>query len=277
MRVVVNRAEPLVTLLCFLFSSSCRLTSGFVMNPTAPTGLSIMRKRVVPTRKTYRPPPSLAFGQCLKPFCKECPPPDFQFCAVIADSSDSASESGSEASFEVEPVKSGLFGIQQRNWSVAAVKDNLLKISNWASLLCVLDCTILPLVTIILPLFGIVAASPAQMEWLHELGHQMALYFVMPVGGLATTVNYTNHRKFWITAIGWLGLVAVLSANAGCHFTHGIHGPVGHFLHKWLHVLHHGVIHRVTNLAGCAMLITSNYLSHKAKGGCKEPGCTVKH
>jgi hypothetical protein len=152
------------------------------------------------------------------------------------------------------------------------VKESLLKVSNFASLLCVLDCTILPLITIVLPLFGIVAASPAQMEWLHQLGHSLALGFVLPVGGLATTLNYTNHGKLWITTMGWTGLLAVLAANAGC-----VHLPFGgHLLHNVLHVFHHGLIHRITNLAGCALLLSSNYLSHK-QGGCGDPKCTHSH
>lgn len=151
-------------------------------------------------------------------------------------------------------------------------KEGLLKVSNFASLLCVLDCTILPVITIVLPLFGIVAGSPAQMEWLHELGHSLALWFVLPVGGLATTLNYTNHRKLWIASMGWTGLVAVLAANAGC-----VHVPFGgHVLHDVLHVLHHGVIHRITNLVGCALLLSSNYLSHK-QGGCRDPTCKHVH
>jgi len=239
-------------------------------------------KKPYPTKRTFRPPPTAgsSFNGPCNPWCKDCPPPNLTYCSVIGStaSADDASDSGSEISFDSTESKTGLFGgrFQRRSLNLSNLKENLLKVSNWASLLCVLDCTILPIVTFILPLFGIVAASPAQMEWLHEAGHQVALYFVLPVGGLATTMNYTQHKKFWITAIGWLGLLAVVSANAGCHFVHDIPGPVGHFLHHWLHVLHHGLIHRVTNLTGCFLLISSNYLSHK-QGTCKDPACTHDH
>lgn len=55
--------------------------------------------------------------------------------------------------------------------------ERLQKISNVASLLCVLDCTILPAVTILLPILGI-AASPAQMEWIHGVGKDASIMFV---------------------------------------------------------------------------------------------------
>jgi hypothetical protein len=245
----------------------------FMIDSSSPVGVDL-RKRMVGRKIT--PPPSFRLSFCRMPNCFDCPPTKFPYCAVINDaaSEDSFSDSGSEASLDMGETKTAaLFGIQSRQLNI---KDSLLKVSNWASLLCVLDCTILPIVTLILPLFGIVAASPAQMEWLHEVGHSVALYFVMPVGGLATTMNYTQHRKKWITAIGWLGLLAVLSANAGCHSVHRIPGALGHYLHKGLHYLHHGVVHRVTNLAGCALLMTSNYLSHKQEK-CKDPACAHHH
>ena len=92
--------------------------------------------------------------------------------------------------------------------------DKLLKISNVASMLCVLDCTILPAVTILFPLIGLASGSPGQMEFLHELGHKMALFFVLPVAGLATTMNYVrSHRKIWITSIGWLGMALVKASR----------------------------------------------------------------
>jgi hypothetical protein len=49
-------------------------------------------------------------------------------------------------------------------------KDRLLKASNIASILCVIDCTVLPIVTVVLPLLGLAAFTPAQMEWLHHFG-----------------------------------------------------------------------------------------------------------
>jgi hypothetical protein len=188
------------------------------------------------------------------------------------------SDSTSKADGEVSPVTEGRFFRMQQAVLQGEWKDKLLKVSSYASALCVLDCTILPLVTIVLPLFGIVAGSPAQLESLCKLGHSLALWFVLPVGGLATTMNYVySHRKLWIAAGGYLGLALVLCSNAGCGLAHGVPGVLGSFLDHWLHVLHHGVAHRVANLAGCFFLLGSNYMSHRVGGCATGPSCEHDH
>ena len=97
-------------------------------------------------------------------------------------------------------------------------KEHLLKISNIASILCVIDCTVLPAVTLFLPLIG-VAASAEQTKWLHDLGHSIALYFVLPVGGLAATMNYLTHKRAQLPALAAVGLILIYAANG-----HG--GPI---------------------------------------------------
>ena len=56
--------------------------------------------------------------------------------------------------------------------------ENLRAISNIAGILCILDCTLLPIITVALPLLGILDLSPVQMDLLHVLGHRLAMYFV---------------------------------------------------------------------------------------------------
>lgn len=167
-------------------------------------------------------------------------------------------------------------------------KDRLLKVSNIASILCVIDCTVLPIVTIVMPLLGLAAFTPAQMEWLHHfgkknktcwliliskelptcanttsfyyaLGHQVAMYFVIPVGGTAAALNYSSHKQWKVSLPALFGLLLIYAANG-----HG--GPfLGLLPHELAHALHHGAIwHRATNVAGCAVLLTSNYKSHQA-------------
>jgi hypothetical protein len=58
-------------------------------------------------------------------------------------------------------------------------KHRLVQLSNLASILCVVDCTVLPLLTILLSLLGL-AEQPHRLQWLHELGHRVAIYFVLP-------------------------------------------------------------------------------------------------
>lgn len=150
--------------------------------------------------------------------------------------------------------------------AVTGWRSKLLQASNWASLLCVLDCTALPVVTLVLPLFGLVAATPAQMEFLHWLGHQVALVFVLPVGGSATLLNYLYaHQQKRIAALGMVGLMLVALANAPHSVLHLVeHQP---WLYSLVHFVHHGIAHRVTNLLGCACLLGSNYWS-KQSGKC---------
>ena len=138
-------------------------------------------------------------------------------------------------------------------------KDRLLTVSNIASILCVIDCTVLPIVTVAMPFLGLAAFSPAQMEWLHNFGHQVALYFVIPVGGLAAALNYSSHKQWKVSAPAALGLLLIYLANG-----HG--GPIlGLLPHDLAHSLHCGTaLHRTTNVVGSALLLGSNYKSHQA-------------
>jgi len=130
----------------------------------------------------------------------------------------------------------------------------LRKISNIASFLCVLDCTILPVVTIVFPLLGIVNIGAERLQFLHELGHGIALFFVMPVGTLTSTLNYMSHKKTWITSLAVIGLIMIALANA-----HNL--P---FESEILEGIQHGAVtHRVVNILGCSFLLGSNYLSQK--------------
>eukprot|EP00929_Paragymnodinium_shiwhaense_P021396 TRINITY_DN13965_c0_g1_i1.p1 TRINITY_DN13965_c0_g1~~TRINITY_DN13965_c0_g1_i1.p1 ORF type:complete len:251 (+),score=38.94 TRINITY_DN13965_c0_g1_i1:60-812(+) len=150
----------------------------------------------------------------------------------------------------------------------------LTKVSNYASLLCVLDCTVLPAVLTLLPIIGL--ANPGNMEFLHSLSHNMALYFVLPVGGCAATTNYFRHRRWWLALMSACGLLCVYLANG-----HG--GPLRFLPHHIRHMLHCcGPAHRLTNMMGCALLMSSNYISHriaKAEGlaCCASDACKGGH
>ena len=57
-------------------------------------------------------------------------------------------------------------------------EEKMQQISNVASMLCVVDCTVLPIVTVLLPLFGVAATSSSTA--LHQIGHAISLFFVLP-------------------------------------------------------------------------------------------------
>jgi hypothetical protein len=155
---------------------------------------------------------------------------------------------------------------------VSNMMDRMRQVSNVASFLCLLDCTILPIVTVALPLLGIFTVGSSQLEFFHELGHSLALYFVLPVGSVTMVTNYLSHRKTWIATLAMMGLLLVGLANYSSH-----HPPplllgstslswLGHVLHT---IQHDGPWHRVVNISGCALLLGSNYLSQQR--GCDHP------
>ena len=154
--------------------------------------------------------------------------------------------------------------------SQISFRERLLKLSNIASLLCVVDCTVLPIITVVLPFLGL-GTSTATAKRLHELGHSIAIYFVLPVGGLASIMNYLNHNKKSLLALSLIGLACVYAANG-----HG--GPIlSRLPHSLAHSLHCGTsLHRVTNIMGCAFLLSSNHLGRKISG-CGSKDCGMDH
>lgn len=178
---------------------------------------------------------------CTVLFCRTCPPifsePEFG-CKIIG---------GKDKAVR-----------QKSSW-----RSRLLEFSTWASMLCVVDCTILPLLTILFPLLGWMD-DLLDESWLDEVGHAVALCVVLPIGALATTTNYClAHRRLWIACIGWVGMFSIAAANGGCQGIVRVLGdsPVGTTFESFLHMVHHGLAHRAANLTGCALLMSSNYLS----------------
>ena len=114
--------------------------------------------------------------------------------------------------------------------STGSWKERLLDVSNFASLLCVLDCTLLPLVSIAIPAlsWGVgfiigsggasAAVSPALsafLAYLPVLSHGIALYFVIPVGLLTTVINYFfGHREVKFSMAALFGVALIYAANS---------------------------------------------------------------
>jgi len=145
----------------------------------------------------------------------------------------------------------------------SSLQNAISKISNAASVLCVLDCTILPIITILLPLLGF-ATSPSQAEIMHELGHSIALFFVIPVGGLTATMNYLSHANKTV-AHNFLSLGAVIGLSMIYVANGGHDAPfIVNLPHEFSHTLHcNEVVHRIVNVVGCVMLLGSSYLWHR--------------
>ena len=116
--------------------------------------------------------------------------------------------------------------IESTSW-----KDRLIDVSNLASLLCVLDCTLLPFVSIAIPALswgvGIITGSAAItssnpimaslssfMTYLPAISHGIALYFVLPVGLLTSIVNYFfGHKEIRFSLLSIVGIALIYAAN----------------------------------------------------------------
>lgn len=181
-------------------------------------------------------------------------------------------------------------------------KERLSKASSMMSFLCVIDCTLLPLLSFLLPLLNVAASSLSairsdhddqhydhhhhshndshdhfhsshhhehdhhhehhlhdhdETDWLHELGHKMAINFVLPIGIMAGLSNYATHRDNYLLLLSIFGLCCVYLANGE---EDGF--PHNQLPHEFVHQVHCGTyLHRVVNLTGCFCMLTSNYLA----------------
>lgn len=251
------------------FSSTDSIASS---PPSAPTGKNMLHQR--------RKKRVLLLPENNMLYCSMVVNPDDENISTpsLDDVSDSET---SESSSSAQPQDT--MGREVATSTASTWKEQLLRCSNVASLLCILDCTILPFLTLVLPMLSFSAT------WLHEMGHAVALRFVLPVGFLATTSNYAfSHQKWWITAIGWVGLMLIGVANygtVGCGHGHGHEHTHSHrgtlqflLLQQVLQFFHHGIQHRLANLTGCFLLMFSNWLSQRhqqklRKANNSEDGC----
>ena len=150
------------------------------------------------------------------------------------------------------------YSMPEENRIIRTTYEKIRKLSNFASWLCVLDCTLLPIITVALPLFGFLKLENNQLECFDRIGHTMALFFVLPVGSLSAVMNYPSHGQNWIGSLAAVGLLLVAMANSDSL------PVIGHT--AFFHLLHNGAVHRIINICGCVLLLLSNYLSHQYSG-----------
>ena len=81
-----------------------------------------------------------------------------------------------------------------------------------ASLLCILDCTVLPLAFLVMSFanVGFVNMSPCE---LHCLSQKLGLYVVLPIGSLAAITNFLQHRHTSVFLAAVTGLVLIALSN----------------------------------------------------------------
>jgi hypothetical protein len=84
----------------------------------------------------------------------------------------------------------------------STIQEKMQQISNVASILCVVDCTVLPLVTVLLPVLGLSTStfvSTSTDSLLHSIGHAISLYFVVP--GKFLLIVFVLHVHFHPTLV----------------------------------------------------------------------------
>lgn len=124
------------------------------------------------------------------------------------------------------------------------------KVSNMASILCAIDCTVFPVLLTLLPILNMGSSGKYEVM-LHAISHKVALYFVAPVGGAAVATNFLQHRNPLVLLWGLTGLSFVLLANVHLAF---LPHAVDHLLHEW---------HSVINVLGCFTLLSSQWYAHR--------------
>lgn len=172
-----------------------------------------------------------------------------------------------------EPIKS------TPSWN-----DDLVDLSNLASLLCVLDCTLLPFVSVAIPALSwgvgaisattavapvgsddsLASALSATLSYLPAVSHTIALYFVIPVGLLTTIVNYFfGHKKIRYSLLSLAGVAVIYVANSSSEV--GI--PT---VDRWLAsgdilAVHHG--RHVHNACGAFVGAATGMIAHTCPEG----------
>ncbi|ORM40167.1 uncharacterized protein BXIN_1168 [Babesia sp. Xinjiang] len=113
-------------------------------------------------------------------------------------------------------------------------------VMNYAALLCLLDCIVLP---VLITLFRLLDVFKG-FRGFEGPFHLIEVVCVVTLGLLAVVVNYRKGGKARYAALGVTGIVLVVC---------------GHYLVD-------GWVETCVSLAGCAMLLSSNHLSRRNHG-----------
>ncbi|SIO73850.1 hypothetical protein BmR1_04g08897 [Babesia microti strain RI] len=126
-----------------------------------------------------------------------------------------------------------------------AQKDKLSSISQFMTFLCLIDCTILPIITIFVSAFSF-------MKHFDYYTHMISKCCVAPLGAFVAIFNYWNGGSWRKSVMAIIGSSIIYHSHSS-HFHN--HENDGHNGHSTLLILY--------SLIGCAMLITGNWKSNK--------------
>jgi len=150
------------------------------------------------------------------------------------------------------------------------LKQRLNQLSVIASIICAIDCTVLPLLLLMVSVgsggAAVVGDGCCAHEALHRISQQAALYFVLPLGGTAALSSFVQHRHKGILAGCLVGLGLIYAANMPAVLA----GGAAWVLSIKTYVTTH---HQVLSLLGCATLTVSQLIGQslvRERTGC---GC----
>ncbi|CEM12007.1 unnamed protein product [Vitrella brassicaformis CCMP3155] len=191
----------------------------------------------------------------------------------------------SSSAKSLKPQRSGLLGRIQSSIPIATTV---------LSVLCAIECVLLPPLLAIAPLLGVVGEHTN--DQIHSAVDVAVFWVLLPIGGLSVLMNYTRHRILRLFALGAFGVALLYFSHIPAH-THDHHhlrqgqgaaasdvtlltaeGPrtadasatsapasALAVLWGWMVYLEQlDIIHTVVGLLGSACLLSSNYFSHKA-------------
>ncbi|KAG7361391.1 MerC mercury resistance protein [Nitzschia inconspicua] len=192
---------------------------------------------------------------------------DWMYCVEITDNYESITE-------KVIPANSSSPLNERQQQKMVATLQRYSTIASW---LCLIDCTILPILTVVIPLLGLANLGRERLQMLHTIGDFTTLYMLLPLGGSSIALNFalSRRKRPWIAGLGVAGLSLVALANS-----YSLPG-IGHL--EIFHFAHQGMWHRIVNAMGCFCLLISNQLSgqyqHSLQGNTKkeEDSCCILH
>lgn len=128
------------------------------------------------------------------------------------------------------------------------IRFNLNNVSMALSILCVIDCTLIPLLLVLLSVFNLL---DDKLDFLHEVSEIIALYIMVPISSLCVTINFYQLKNFFLLLWGIFGIILFT-------FAHGHFQCFGENINEVLKEFH-----LVLSLFSIFSILSNNFVSQK--------------
>lgn len=132
--------------------------------------------------------------------------------------------------------------------ALAHYVPSLSRVADVATIICIIDCTVFPLLLMILSVLDI--ANLHSLEFVHGWSHWITMFIVLPIGTIAVVANYLRLRVGKLLLWGAFGLTLIFVSHHN------------ESKHSWMNAL--------VSLFGGINLIASNVVSRR-KLACQCP------